>query len=228
MTWAQLVILCMVELGCPVTANMVRNWIGKNCPSRYEKSITVSAVFHSPTHNNRTWALADRGTYKLLEPPRDIKALYGALKAYNAYHKAQPDGTVQPRLPRRSPASLSVATRSKSLAQSPESDASLHSGLQPPRFAPPPNSPLSFSLSSLPSVSSPAPDDAVAEPGSGSNRGAAGASAVKPLVLTKEALAESCAAWLMEEKCQKRVVTSPEDYRQPIDKTLAFIVSLGA
>jgi hypothetical protein len=47
MTWAQLVVLCMVESDGSVTANIVRNWIAENRPSRYEMSTTVAAVFHS-------------------------------------------------------------------------------------------------------------------------------------------------------------------------------------
>jgi hypothetical protein len=245
MTLAQLIILCMVESGGPVTCPIVRDWIGRNCPARYEKTTSLATVFHSPTHKNKTWALVERGIWKLLKPPRDINALYDALRTYNAYHRAQPEttsGAIQSDIPPPSPTSPSTATaRSKSQAQarsSAESDASLQSGLQPPTLSHSPSSPLS-SISSLPSVSSPAPDDIASKPGDAGplgdagNRGADGArgastrAVVGRLVLTKEALAESCAAWLAEKKSKRKVVASPEDYRQPVDKTLAFIMSLG-
>jgi len=228
MTWAQLIILCMIETGGPVTAAIVRNWIRNKCPSRYERSISVAAVFHSTTHNNKSWAMVERGCYRLVKPPQNVKGLYDALRAYNTYmsRKAQ------------SPASLSVTTTQSHALRSRQPS------LQPPTRTPSPYSPLSpLSLSSLPSVSSPAPVHDEARPRgasghpevvgathgpNGTDRVVSPRALAKPPVLTNELIDESRLAWLMEKKCRKRAIASPEDYRQSIEKSLAFIMSLAS
>jgi hypothetical protein len=238
MTWAQLIILCMVETGGPVTSAIVRTWIRNKCPSRYERSSSVAAVFHSTTHNNKSWAMVERGCYRLVKPPQNVQGLYDALRAYNTYmyrkaHLGREGAALHSGLPTPSPASLSVTTTQSHALRSPQ--PSLHSPTLPP-------SPYSL-LSPLPSVSSPSPvHDEARPPGASGHPDVVGAThgpnrtdrvvstraLAKPPVLSKELIDESRLAWLMEKKSRKRAIASPEDYRQSIEKSLAFIMSLAS
>lgn len=263
MTWPQLVILCMIESGGPVTAAIVRDWIRKRCPSKYEKSTSIPAVFHNRTHLYKSWVVVKKGSYKLLKAPEDVKVLYDTLEAYNAYHNRQPDRDSGPVHPPTPAASLSeVTTRPKSQGQvrhaSSESGSSQKYSLQPPLL--PPTRVSSFSsfssLSSLPSASassasaSPSPENLVAMPGparppgddhpeavgavfgrvysASAAKGVSKRATVKPYAFTKEVLEESRLAWILEKKSEKTAVASPEDYRQPVEMTMAFIMSLGS
>jgi hypothetical protein len=243
---------------------MVRDWIRRRCPSRYEKSYSISAVFHTRSHLDKTWSLVEKGSYKLLRLPEPVKGIYDSLMAYNAYQKEQQDrksGTVQPPAPATSLSEGTTESKSQGQIRHSSSDsyASQRSSMQPPALPPTPVSPLSSfsSLSSLPSVSSisslsPSPADFATKPDNarppenGGHREAVGAvlgqihcatpaakgvstrAIVKPYAFTKEVLEESRVAWLIEKKSRKTAVASPEDYRQPVEKTMAFIMSLGS
>jgi hypothetical protein len=247
MTWGTLVVLSMLETGGPVNTHVVREWIRSNCPSRYEKSFQIAAVFHTPTHLNRTWALVEKGTFKLLKPPEDVSALRDMLKQYND-HQALRLGangglpTPPPSISVHSARSMDQGRRKSS---SSESGASL---LVKPQLSRQPMSPYS-PHSPLTSPSSPADVSSTTgsaivdfaasggnaqQPGVGPRPkaieeavGRAHHPAAHPLVFSKQVLDESCAAWVMERRCKKRTVVSPEEYRQPLDKAIAFILSLG-
>jgi hypothetical protein len=194
--------------------------------------------------------MVGKGCFKLLKPPQDIKALNDALDVYNAHHQTKLD-RVESGLPSPSPTlPLPITTLPKSQARArypsvSESDAPVQSSLLPPTLPLSPHSPFSpFSLSSLLSVSSPAPPEVVAKPGAATPPGdgghpevlgqvhrsaiASGRAIVKPLVFTKEILDECCMAWLLEKKTKKRAVATPDQYRQPAEKTLAFIMALAS
>jgi hypothetical protein len=187
--------------------------------------------------------MVERGCYKLVKPPQNVKELYDALRAYNTYmygkeQRGRQGAALQSGLLPPSPASLSAATTHSHALRSPQPS------LQPPTLPLAPYSPPSpLSLSSLPSVSSPAPvHDEARPPGASGHPEVVGAThgpnrtdrvvstraLAKPPVLTKELIDESRLAWLMEKKSRKRAIASPEDYRQSIEKSLAFIMSLAS